>query len=107
MSTETSKKHSRPALSQEAWENRIIGEAYERAEQQIRDGTASSQVITHFLKLGTEKAKLENERLKHENELLKAKSEAIQSAKNVEALYAEAITAMKSYAGYGDEENEE
>ena len=107
MSTEAVRKRSRPALTPEARENQVISEAMDLAEKQIREGTASSQVITHFLKLGTVKAQLENERLKHENELLKAKTEAIQSAKNIEALYAEAIDAMKNYAGYGDEEYEE
>ena len=42
----------RPALSPEARENQLIDLAVNLAEQQLLDGTASSQVITHFLKLG-------------------------------------------------------
>lgn len=97
-------KLGRPALSPEARENQIIALAMDQAERQIRSGEASSQVITHFLKLGAEKEKnkLELEKLREENKLLIAKTEQIQSQKKIEELYAEAITAMKSYAGHGD-----
>lgn len=99
-----SPKPRRPALSPEARENQIISDAMDLAERQIRSGEASSQVITHFLKLGAEKEKnrLELEKLREENKLLMAKTEQIQSQKKIEELYAEAITAMKSYAGHGD-----
>lgn len=103
-STGSSPKPRRPALSPEARENQIISDAMDLAERQIRSGEASSQVITHFLKLGAEKEKnrLELEKLREENKLLMAKTEQIQSQKKIEELYAEAITAMKSYAGHGD-----
>ena len=73
--------------------------AMDLAEQQLLDGTASSQVIAHFLKLGSSRQRLENIKLERENELLKAKTDAIESAKNVEKLYSEALAAMKSYSG--------
>lgn len=94
----------RPAISTEARENQIIADAMDLAEKQIRSGEASSQVITHFLKLGAEreKNKLELEKLREENKLLTAKTEQIQSQKKIEELYADAIAAMKSYAGQGD-----
>jgi hypothetical protein len=69
------------------------------AEEQIREGTASSQVITHFLKLGSTREQLEQQRLAHENELTRVRIEAMESAKRMEEMYAEAITAMRSYAG--------
>lgn len=65
----------------------------------MRDGTASSQVITHFLKLATGREQLEREKLQSENSLLKAKIEALASAARVEELYAKALTAMRTYAG--------
>jgi hypothetical protein len=77
----------------------MVSLAIDLAEQQIRNGTASSQVITHFLKLGSTREKLEQERLEHENELTKVKIEAIESQKRVEELYKEALDAMRSYAG--------
>lgn len=92
-------KRGRPALTPEARENQMISLAINLAEQQLRDGTASSQVISHYLKLGTTQARLEKEKLERENELLKARTEALASAKKVEELYDRAIKAMKSYSG--------
>lgn len=89
----------RPADTPEARENQMINYAVELAEKQLREGTASSQVITHFLKLGTQKEKLEREKLQLEKELLVAKTEALQSQKRVEELYADAISAMQVYSG--------
>lgn len=100
-----SKKHRQP-LTPEAREQQLIYLATNLAEQQLRDGTASSQVITHYLKLGSSKEKLEQEALKENVKLLTAKTEAIQSAKRVEELYTEAIAAMKKYSGNGVREDE-
>ena len=96
----------RPALSPEARENQMVSLAVDLAERQLLDGTASSQVITHFLKLGSTKEKLERERLEEENKLLKAKTEQIQSQKRIEELYADAISAMKRYSGQGGSEDD-
>ena len=96
-------KKRRPALSPEARENQLISLAVDLVEQRLLDGTASSQETTHFLKLGSMKNQLEMEKLREENRLLKAKTESIQSAKRVEELYANAIEAMRTYGGHGDE----
>lgn len=77
----------------------MIAYATRLAEEQLRNGTASSQVITHYLKLGTERERLEKERLRHENELLKAKTEAISSAKSMNEMYALVVAAFKEYKG--------
>lgn len=97
----------RPALTPEAEEMQMISLAMDCARQQLLDGTASSQVITHFLKLGSERERLERERLQEENKLLRAKTEALESAKHVEELYAEAIKAMKRYSGNADDAGED
>lgn len=89
----------RPANTPESRENQMIALAINLAEQQLREGTASSQVITHFLKLGSTKEQLELEKLKRENRLLEAKSEAIESAARVEQLYEDAIKAFGIYHG--------
>ena len=96
-----STRKSRPALSPEARENQMIELAMNLAEQQLRDGTASSQLITEFVKRGSTKARLEKEILAEQRELLAAKTEALQSAKRVEELYDAAIEAMKRYNGQG------
>lgn len=92
-------KKRRPASNPEARENQLIALAIDLAEQQLIDGTASSQVISHFLKLATAKERLEREKLEKEVELVKAKTENLQQAKRIEELYANAISAMKSYSG--------
>lgn len=97
----------RPALSPEAREQQMISYAIDLAEQQLRDGTASSQVITHYLKLGSTKAVLENEKLREENKLLRAKTEAIENAKNYNDLVEKAIKAMQRYQGQGDPDDYE
>lgn len=86
----------------------MIAAAIDLAERQLMEGTASSQVITHFLKLGSTTAKLEKEKLRQENEMIKAKTDAIQSGKRIEELYLNALNAMKSYSGNnrGDEDDE-
>jgi hypothetical protein len=90
----------------------MISLAVDLAERQLLDGTASSQVITHYLKLGTQRELLERQRLEHENKLLIAKTEALESAKRMEELYANAIEAMKRYGGnssrdeYDDEDDD-
>lgn len=98
-SSSGSKQNGRPALSPEARENQMIALAVDLAEQQLRDGTASSQVITHYLKLGSTKERIEKEILERQKDLITAKTEALQSAKRVEELYADAIAAMRRYSG--------
>lgn len=87
------------ATTPEAREIQLIAKAERLAEQQMEDGTASAQVITHYLKLGSTRERLEQERLKGEVELQKAKMENLASARRVEELYAKAIEAMRSYGG--------
>jgi hypothetical protein len=97
------KRRSPPATTPEARENQLIAIAVDLAEKQLSAGTASSQVITHYLKLGSTREDLEKEKLKKENELLRAKTDAIRSQKEIEKLYANALNAMKSYSGQGDD----
>ena len=97
--TKNSGKKSRPAQSIEAREAQMISLAEDLAEQQLRDGTASSQVITHYLKLGTQREKIEREILEKQKDLIIAKTETMQSAKHIEEMYADAINAMKRCSG--------
>ena len=82
----------------------MISLAVDLAERQLQEGTASSQVITHYLKLGSMRERLEREKLEEENKLLKARTEQIQSMKRVEELYEEAIKAMRNYGGQGEQD---
>lgn len=99
-------KSMRPALSPEARENQCISLAMDLAEQQLRDGTASSQLITEFVKRGSTKARLEQEMLAEQKELMTAKREAMESAKRIESMYSEALKAIRGYSGQDDEDEE-
>lgn len=88
-----------PSRTLEGREKEVVSLAVDLAEQQLRDGTASPSVITHYLKLGTISYQLELEKLKHENELLQAKTDNIRSLGRMEELYQEAIDSLRKYQG--------
>lgn len=93
------KRKQRPGMSVEARENQLISLAVDLAEKQLMEGTASSQVITHYLKLGSTKERIEKEILQKQKELIVAKTEALHSAKRIEELYSDALNAMRAYRG--------
>ena len=100
MSKSTNKERRiRPGLTPEAREDQLVALATNLAEKQLLDGTASSQVITHYLKIGSTKERIEKEILKEQKDLIKAKTEALKSEKRVEELYAKALDAMRRYSG--------
>lgn len=88
-----------PARTPEARENQMIDLAVGLAEKQMMDGTASSQVMTHYLKLGTTRERLEQERLRNENLLLQAKMKNMASSERIEQMYDEALKSMRAYKG--------
>ena len=90
---------SRPGLTPESRENQLISLAIDLAEKQLREGSASSQVISHFLKLGSTNNMLEKAILEKQTALLTAKTEAIKSGKVIEELYTNALAAMRKYSG--------
>lgn len=100
----SSRRRTRPPMDPDARENEMINLASNLAEQQLRDGTASSQVITHYLKLGTAKARLEKTLLQEQINLAKAKTKSYQTAEQTEATIREAVEAMKRYKGASEEE---
>lgn len=96
-----------PAATPEARENRLISLAQDLAERQLEEGVASSQVITHYLKLGSTREELEREKIALESRLLEARVESIASAARIEELYSNAISAMRAYGGHEDSEPQE
>lgn len=101
--TSASSRKMRPALTPEARENQMISLAIDLAEKQLMEGTASSQVITHYLKLGSTKERIEKEILEKQKDLIEAKTESLQSARRIEELYANALKAMRDYSGQSDD----
>lgn len=98
-----------PAMTPEDREDQMVALAFDLVEKRLREGTASAQETVHFLKFGSSRERLERDRLMSENALLRQKTESLQSSKNVEALYKDAIRAMKTYTGNGrgDEDEED
>lgn len=95
----SSEKTIRPALTPEAREKRLVSLAWDLAEKQLIEGTASSQVITQVLKMGSSRENLEQETMKLQQELIKAKKEQLESEKRTEVLYKDALAAMRTYSG--------
>lgn len=103
--SESSQPRRRPATTPKARENQMIALAVDLAERQLAEGTASSQVITHYLKLGSTRERLEQEKIARENQLLQAKVEAMDSSARTEELYKTALEAMKTYSGQSNGED--
>ena len=95
-----------PATTPEAEENQMISLATDLAKKQLLEGTASAQVITHFLNLGTTRESLEKEKIQRENGLLKAKVESLASQQRIEELYSNALNAMRSYSGHPEDSDD-
>ena len=93
-------KPLRPATTPEGRESQLVALAFDLVEQRIREGTATSQEVTHFLKLGSSREHLEQERLRHEVELMEVKREAMQAATRMEETYKNALDAMRRYSGH-------
>ena len=93
------KRKEPPAATFEDREQQLVAYAVDLAEKQILEGTATSQVITHYLKLGTTRERLEQERLRNENALLKARLRATESGDDIKELYTQALAAMRKYSG--------
>lgn len=105
LKTEESSRLMRPALTPEARENQLISLATDVAEKQLREGTASSQVITHFLKLGSTKEKIEKDILERQKELIEAKTENLKTADRIEELYENALAAFRGYSGQNNDDD--
>ena len=97
----------RPALTPEGRENQLISLAVDLAEKQLREGTASAQVITHYLKIGSTKERVEKEILEKQKELIEAKTQNLKSIENTEKLYANALKAFRGYSGHSSEDEDD
>lgn len=89
----------RKALSDEARLNQLVSLAYDAAEEQLLNRTASASVITQILKMGSLKEQLEIEKLRSDTKLSHAKVDAIEAGQRSEQEYAEVLSAMRLYRG--------
>lgn len=102
MAARNSGRKARPATTDDGRETQLISHAYDLAERQLRDGSASAQVISHFLKAGSSRDRLERAKIERENHLLSVKAEQMESSARQEGLFEEAIKAMRTYSGHPD-----
>jgi len=100
-SSSSTPKKMRPPLTPEAEENQMISLAVDQAREQLQKKEAPTQIVVHYLKLGTTLAKLELEKTKAELELAKAKAKSIENAGTSEKIYEEALKAFRGYSGQG------
>jgi hypothetical protein len=105
--TRQTRAKTRRPVTLEATQNELVALAVEEARKRLLDGTVTSQVLIHYLSMGTVEAGLEREKLKLENEHLRAKTEALKSAQHLEELFANALKAWSSYGGPQFRQNED
>lgn len=98
-SPESNKRKTAPASTPEGRQAQIVAAAVDLAEQRILDGTASNQLLLHYIKIADPMRKIEEEILEKQKELIVAKTENLASQKKMEELYSEAIKAMTRYSG--------
>lgn len=101
--TNKKERMMRPGLTPEAREDQLIALATNLVEKRLREGTASSQETCIYLKMGSTKERIEKEILSEQKDLIKAKTEALRSEKRVEAMYSEALNAMRRYSGQDEQ----
>lgn len=106
MATKEKSKRA-PAMSLEAHQNQMISLANKCAEEQLRKGTASSQIICHYLKMGSERERLAVEQARADLELTRAKTKAIESSERMDEMFTKALKVFSSYRGETDEEDED
>lgn len=99
-------RKTRPARTPEQREAQLVNLAMDSAEKLMNEGKASSQVITHFLKLGTLRNQLEIEKLRKDTELSSAKIKTMELQQRSDEKYEQALNAFRIYSGdeYGEEE---
>lgn len=102
---ERQKSKVKPALTPEGRENQLVSMAYDLAEKHLREGTATSQEICHFLRMGSPTARLEQENMRLKQEKMAAEIKQIESQARVEELYSNALKAMRSYGMHSEEES--
>lgn len=98
MATEdTGKRRKPPAKTPEAREAQLVNKAFEFAEDQFDNKTASSQVTTHFLKLGSIREQKEIKKMELETKLVEAKIKDIESQAELKVLFTDAMEALTGY----------
>lgn len=102
-----SRARQRPATTPEGREQQLGSLAFDLAEKQLMDGTASAQVVTYFLKANSVRERKELARLEQENLLTQAKIGQAGAANKMETLLENAMKAFTKYQGGSVEDDDE
>ena len=92
------------ASTPEGQEDQMVACAMELSKERMRNGTASSQEIVYWLKVGSLRERQEREKLKEEIKLLNAKTEAINAEKEHNVQYEKVLEALIKYTPHGPED---
>jgi hypothetical protein len=102
-----SKRSTPPPITVEQEERECISLAVELAKKQLREGTATSQVITHYLDMASPLTKEKARRVELENKLIEAKISKLKAEEDYQRIAADALAAFKEYSGQDDYDEEE
>lgn len=94
-----------PADTPHDRELQMANYADELAEKQLREGTASAQVITHYLKATTERERLEREKIRLEALRLEAQIVQIESQATSGELMSRVMEALQRYTGNDEDDD--
>lgn len=94
-----------PATTPEGRMQQMGALAEEVAEKQMLAGTASAQVITHYLKQTTLREQLEQEKIRNENLRLEAQIAQINAQSGSTELGERVIAALTIYKGSDDDDD--
>lgn len=96
----------RPPATNSADREQQMAELADRtAEKQMLDGTASAQVITHYLKVATERERLEREKIRLESLRMEAQIAQINSQATSGELMTKVLDALRVYTGADDDDD--
>ena len=88
-----------PARTPEDREKQIIASAIDLVEKQIAEGTVSSQVLTHYIRMSRSRNRLEEQNLRLETERIRVQNDDILRAREREEDYDKVLIALRRYQG--------
>lgn len=95
-----------PGTTPKAREDQLIAMAYDKVEERIKNDTVTGAELVQILKWGSTKETLERELMERDLQLKMAKTEALQSSKQIEELYKQAMSAMRTYQGLSSDDQD-
>lgn len=86
-----------PPFDDDDFTQKLIALSYSQAREQLESKTASSQIVTHFLTLGSPATILKNEQMRLQNELLIEKIRSEKESQRLSGMVDQVLRALQSY----------